>query len=445
MSFSDDLYQTFVFVCELFINIDDIILVAHNFIPYVLFIELPFYLFVIFGVLRYYTRVSFQEPEDILYHPKVSCVLLCYAEGEDVILSVKSLTEQIYPGKIEIIAVVDGAVQNKSTYDVLQKLKPYVEQFSDRSFRVIPKWKRGGRVSSINTGMNIATGEILMILDGDTSFDNNMVKVSSRHFADKNVVAVSGNLRARNFKQSLIAKLQSLEYMISIQACRVGLDEYNAVNNISGAFGIFRRSFVKKIYGWDSGTAEDLDLTFRIKQYFGKNRHLKIKFEKDAIGHTDVPASISQILDQRLRWDGDLYWLYFRKHRAGFAPGLLGWVNFVSIIWYGILFQIVMPFMIASYTIYSTFTQPGYYTTGILILVYTFYLIVATIFFLISVFLLSERKREDFMKFWLLPIFPIYMFLIRLWAAISTVAELLLYSSKSSSMAPYWVLKRVKF
>lgn len=445
MSFYDQIIEIIIFIYQLFVNFEDIALAAHNFIPYVLFIELPFYIFVIFGILRYYTRICFTEQKDIVYYPKVSCVLLCYAEGVDVIQSIKSLTEQIYPGQIEIIAVVDGAIQNKHTFNVLQHLKSYVAQFPDRKFRIIPKWKRGGRVSSINAGMNLATGEILMILDGDTSFDNNMVKASSRHFADEDVVAVSGNLRVRNYSESLIAKLQALEYMISIQACRVGLDEYNAVNNISGAFGIFRRSFIKQIYGWDSGTAEDLDLTFRIKQYFGKHKNLKIKFEKNAIGHTNAPATIKQLLDQRLRWDGDLYWLYFRKHQAGFSPSLLGWINYISIIWYGILFQIVMPFMIISYTIYSTFTQPGYYTSGILLLVYLFYLLLAIMFFIISIAMLSERKKDDLKKFWLLPLFPVYMFTIRLWAAVSTVTEVLLYSNKTSSMAPYWVLKRLKF
>ncbi len=445
MTLLEKIHKTIIFVCELFVNLDDLILVAHNFIPYVLFLELPFYLFVIFGILKYYTRVSFEEPKDILYYPKVSCVLLCYAEGEDVTKSIKSLAEQIYPGNIEIIAVIDGAVQNRNTYNVIKRMESYVNEIQNRNLKIVPKWKRGGRVSSINVGMNVSSGQVLMILDGDTSFDNNMVRNGSKHFADKNVVAVSGNIRVRNYKESLIAKLQSLEYMISIQSCRLGLSEFNTVNNVSGAFGIFRRSFVKHIYGWDSGTAEDLDLTFRIKQYFGKHKNLKIIFEKDAIGHTNVPATIKDLLDQRLRWDGDLYWLYFRKHQSGFAPKLLGWMNFISIIWYGILFQIVMPFMIAGYTIYSTFTQPGYYTTGILVLIYVFYLIVALVFFLLSSVLLSERKSDDLKKIWLLPFFPIYMFLIRLWAAVSTVAELVLYSNKSSSMAPYWVLKRVKF
>lgn len=445
MLFLDDFYKTVIFTSELFINIDQLIFVAHNFIPYVLFLELPFYLLVIFGILRYYTRVSFEEPREVIYYPKVSCVLLCYAEGEAVIASIKSLTEQIYPGTIEIIAIIDGAVENKDTHEVIKRMKLYVDQFPNRSLNIIPKWKRGGRVSSINIGMNASTGEVLMILDGDTSFDNNMVRNGSKHFADNNVVAVSGNLRVRNYKESLIAKLQSLEYMISIQACRLGLSEFNTVNNVSGAFGIFRRSFVKHIYGWDSGTAEDLDLTFRIKQYFGKHKNLKILFEKDAIGHTNVPTTIKTLLDQRLRWDGDLFWLYFRKHQSGFTPKLLGWINFISIIWYGILFQIVMPFMIVGYTIFSTFTQPGYYTVGILVLVYAFYIIIALIFFLLSSLLISERKSEDLKKIWLIPIFPIFMFFIRLWAAVATITELFLYSNKSSSMAPYWVLKRVKF
>ncbi len=39
------------------------------------------------------------------------------------------------------------------------------------------------------------------------------------------------------------------------------------LNNISGAFGGFRRSVLKQVGGWNTHTAEDLDLTIRLKQY----------------------------------------------------------------------------------------------------------------------------------------------------------------------------------
>jgi hypothetical protein len=31
---------------------------------------------------------------------------------------------------------------------------------------------------------------------------------------------------------------------------------------------------------------------------------------------------------QRLRWDGDLFFLYIRKHNRNISPKLLGWKTF---------------------------------------------------------------------------------------------------------------------
>ena len=42
------------------------------------------------------------------------------------------------------------------------------------------------------------------------------------------------------------------------------VDINNLVNNISGAFGVFRASFIRWVGGWDAGTAEDLDMTLRL-------------------------------------------------------------------------------------------------------------------------------------------------------------------------------------
>ena len=234
---------------------------ALKFIPYVLFLELPLYIFIILGIIRYFIRKDDEILEEKNYYPKVSCIVTCYSEGKGVAITIRSLTEQIYPGVIEIIPVVDGAVQNKETYQAAKQLETYVRRFTNRILKVVPKWQRGSRVSSLNAGLNMATGEVVMALDGDTSFDNNMVRDACIHFADPNVVGVAGSLRVRNVFQNLVTRLQGLEYLLSIHASKVGLSEFNVVNNISGAFGIFRRRFLEKIGGWDAGTAEDLDQT----------------------------------------------------------------------------------------------------------------------------------------------------------------------------------------
>ena len=341
-----------------------------KFMPFVLFFELPLSLVVLMGVIKYSIFRRY-EGERSPFFPSITCIITCYSEGRDVQKTIKSLTEQVYPGKIEMLAMIDGAAKNKLTYDSALEMADYVAGFKNRTLVVLPKWQRGGRVSSLNTGLNFASGEIVMAVDGDTSFDNNMVERATRHFEDPGVSAVSGCLRVRNADASLVAALQAIEYFISIQASKTGLSTFNLVNNISGAFGVFRKSVLDLVGGWDSGTAEDLDMTLRIKNYFGRyKKKFRIIFDPEAIGHTDVPATLKGFLKQRIRWDGDLSYLYFRKHKPSFRPKLLGWGNFTMIILTGLFSQIVMPFVIFIYTIWLFVTYPIEYSSAILFMVY---------------------------------------------------------------------------
>jgi len=416
-----------------------------KFIPFVLVFELPVYLFIMLGILKYYLRKIAQVDAKRPYYPKVSCLVTCYSEGEDVAKTVRSLAEQIYPGFIEIIPIVDGAVQNSDTYAAALKQAAYVALRPNRHLRVIPKWTRGGRVSSLNVGLGMASGEIIMALDGDTSFDNTMVLASSRHFADPGVVGVAGSLRVRNASENLVTRFQALEYMLSIHASKVGLSEFNVVNNISGAFGVFRKKFIENIGGWDAGTAEDLDITMQIKNYFGRYPGTRIVFEPGAIGHTDAPTKWRALLNQRLRWDGDLYYLYIRKHPLSFTPRLFGWKNFIMQLWTGIFFQLVMPFIILIYSMYVFTIYSAGFVLGVWAMVYLFYMCITLLFYVMYITMLSERRKMDLGMIWLIPLMPFYTFLLRVWNALATLKEMTLKSHLDSSMAPWWVLRKTKF
>lgn len=316
--------------------------------PAFLLLEVPFNLFILLGVLRWFMRKPFELPEGSSYRPRVSCIITCYGEGRDVQTTLLSLCEQTYRGEIELIPVVDGAAANPATMQAVREFRVDARLYPQRFLRPIAKWQRGGRVSSLNAGLEFSSGEIILALDGDTSFDNDMVVNLVRHFQNPLVPGVAGSLRVRNARRSFVTAMQALEYLLSIHLAKIGLSEWNVVNNISGAFGAFRRSFLEKIGGWDTHTAEDLDITLRIKNYFGR-KPLRIPFEPRAMGHTDVPVTFRQLLMQRLRWDGDLFFLYIRKHRHSFTPGLLGWRNFIVILVSGFFFQLVLPFIIFGY------------------------------------------------------------------------------------------------
>jgi poly-beta-1,6-N-acetyl-D-glucosamine synthase len=415
------------------------------FMPFVLLIELPFQLLIFFNVLYWFIRKKLTPKITEPYYPKISVILTCYSEGKDVGIALNSLAEQLYPGFIEIFAMIDGAKKNYITYQTAKMFVKKFDKIPKKKLIVVPKWQRGGRVSSLNTALKLSTGEIILVLDGDSSCDNDLLAKATQHFLNKNTMAVTGSLRVRNAKKSLVTRFQALEYMFAIQTAKVGLSEMNTVNNISGAFGIFRKSFLLKVSGWDSGTAEDLDLTFRMKSYFGKHPELKIKFDPALIVHTDGPTTWRGFLQQRERWEGDLYYIMIRKHRASLRPSIIGWMNLIIIIWDGLLMQLVFPIMIIAYMSYFIYAYPGIYVTTILILLYAYYLFTTLLLYLEHVFLVSERKKYDLSFIGFVPLMPFYNMISRFWAGISIIKEILFKTHKDTSMAPWWVIRKSKY
>lgn len=410
--------------------------------PFFLLFELPLNVLVMLGVLRWFARQRSKVPYNSLYRPRVSCIITCYSEGMDVQKTLLSLCEQTYPGSIEIVPVVDGASVNHETLEAVRRFTVDPRLYPRRYLRPIAKWQRGGRVSSLNAGLALCSGEIIMVHDGDTSFDNNMVGAMVRHFEDPNVPAVAGSLRVRNVWASLSTAIQALEYLLSIHMAKIGLSEWNLVNNVSGAFGAFRRSFIERAGGWDTHTAEDLDITLRIKSYFGRYRNLRIPFEPEAIGHTDAPVTFRQFLMQRLRWDGDLLFLYVRKHPASITPRLMGWGNFIMTLISGFFFQLVLPFIILGYSLFALLVLPWQTLALLGALVYLLYLLITLLLYLCMLGLISERPRQDLRLAVLVPIFPLFMFIMRCWSAVAMLNELFRRGHEETSMAPWWVIKK---
>lgn len=209
-------------------------------------LEIPYTFFIFLGVLWAYFNQIFSHGQRMPYYPRVSCIITTYSEGKDILITLKSLEEQLYRGHIEVLILIDGANVNKNTLDVAMQYKRTFKPNTKRSLKVIPKWQRGGHASSSNLGFNMSTGDIVIMLDGDTSVDNDMISNMVQKFADPNVVGCSGTLRARNIKKNLLTRMQGIEYMLGIHMSRIGLASINSINNVSGAFGAFRKKLSQK-------------------------------------------------------------------------------------------------------------------------------------------------------------------------------------------------------
>lgn len=376
--------------------------------------------------------------------PRVSCIVTCYSEGELVQRTIASLLDQDYPGEIEILPVVDGAARNRETLAAANAMQPACEALPGRRLHVIPKWVRGGRASSLNAGLAIARGVVVMALDGDTSFDRDMVSRLLRHVRMPGVVAVAGTLRVRNWRRNLLTRLQGLDYLLFRHLVRAGLGVLNVVNNIPGAHGAFRRDVLRAAGGWDNGSAEDVDLCHRIKCRFGHRPGWRIAVAPDVISHTDVPDEWGAFLRQRLRWEGDPVYLFLRKHGRSMSPSLLGWRNYLFSVWYGIVFQIAMPLLMLM-SILAMVATPLPSVVAVLLAAYGSYLATASVVLLLHLLLTSDRPRHDLAFAGLLPVYPCFIVLLRAWSGVAVVHSLVTRSHRGTTMAPWWVLRKGRF
>ena len=265
------------------------------------------------------------------FTPSVSVIIAAYNEEKVIARTVQSLLDGDY-ASLEIIVVDDGS--RDRTSEVVQQTFAGVP-----NVRLMRK-ENGGKASALNYGLLVAQGDIMVSLDADTLFAPDTITRLVRHFADKNVGAVSGNVRVGN-THNIFTKWQSLEYTTSQNFDRRGYDLLNCITVVPGAVGAMRRSAVVGVGGYTHDTlAEDTDLTWKMRR-----AGWRIVNDNSAMAYTEAPETLRDLAKQRFRWAfGTLQCLW--KHRGALGHnGAFGWLALPSLWLYQILFPAISPFM----------------------------------------------------------------------------------------------------
>ncbi len=121
------------------------IIIVQRIMPLFLLFELPFFIIITLGAIRFSLRKSFEEKKEVHWYPKVSVIITCYAEGEAVYTTLYSLFHQEYPGVIEVIPVVDGSKQNDITFKTVLSGKQLYRLDPERELLIVNKKFRVGR------------------------------------------------------------------------------------------------------------------------------------------------------------------------------------------------------------------------------------------------------------------------------------------------------------
>ena len=195
---------------------------------------------------------------------------------------------------------------------------------------------RGGKAAALNTGIAAAAGDVIVVLDADTVLDADFLDHMAPHFADPAVGAVAGNIKVGN-RRSLLARLQALEYIVSLDIDRRTQDVLGVVAVVPGAAGAFRRTALADVGGYpDETLVEDADLTIALLR-----GQWRIHYEPKAVAWTEAPETVRDALRQRRRWAyGNVQVL--AKHAGLMLRPSEGRVGLLGLPWM-LLSQVLLP------------------------------------------------------------------------------------------------------
>jgi cellulose synthase/poly-beta-1,6-N-acetylglucosamine synthase-like glycosyltransferase len=328
-------------------------------------------------------KEKFKKAKAALFteNPFVSVIIPGKNEGKHLYKLTKSLAEQTFTN-FELIIVDDGSDDETPIIGKNLEKLGLIDMF-------IRNEMRGGKASAANLALRYSKGKYIVHLDADCSFDRDAIEqVLIPFFLDKKIGAVGGNVKVRNYKDSLCAKLQAIEYLKTVSVGRIVTSYLGIYKIISGAFGAFRKDVIDSIGGWDIGPGLDGDITVKIRK-----SGYKIYFQPKAVCLTNAPSKFKVLTKQRLRWDKSIIRFRVRKHKDVYFPNAnFKWLNFFSLaenVFYNVILDILWWIYIIDIMLnYSSQLQ------FIIPMNFTLYFVMSYVQ-MFSIYIFSERKKEE--------------------------------------------------
>jgi cellulose synthase/poly-beta-1,6-N-acetylglucosamine synthase-like glycosyltransferase len=385
------------------------------------------------------TGFPFEESQAI----PISIIIPAYNEENTICDTIQSLLSLSYP-KFEIVVVNDGSQDHTLKYiideyklrrvDILphgtiptERIKAVYSSYKYNNLLLVDKYNGGGKADALNVGINIASHQLFCSIDADSVIEKHaLLRMVKPFMMKEEVVAVGGLVRVANgcdivngevkaihLTSNRLVRYQIIEYLRAFLSNRIGMEKFNCLVIISGAFGLFRKDIVEKIGGYKNTIGEDMEITLRIHRYLRKShQRYCIDFIPNAECWSQVPSDFRSIRMQRIRWQIgliDSLWI----HRAMFLNPLYGSVGLFAMPYYW-FFEMTSPlFEFLGYFIFILllFTGAVSYIVGIVFLMALMF----GFFFSVSSIIMEEFSNQRYSKISEIVALILYSILDQFW------------------------------
>lgn len=272
--------------------------------------------FVVYVLIAYplllaaYARVFPKPIKKRVQLKRVSVVVAVRNGAPWIEAKIQSILASTYPDDLlDIIVASDGSTDGTNEL---------VESYPDKRVRLVAL-PPAGKAVAVTQGLEIATGEIIVLTDVRQSFDPKAIERLVTCFADEAVGVVTGEL--------VIAEGSSCEefntglYWRYEKWIRRNLNRIDAMPGATGCIYAIRRELAAAV---PPGTLLD-DVYLPLRAVF---LGFRIYFEESAKAY-DVPASLEREFWRKVRTQAGIYQILFRFPRL-LWPGHRMFIHFLS-------------------------------------------------------------------------------------------------------------------
>ncbi|WP_338648000.1 glycosyltransferase [Flavobacterium sp. KS-LB2] len=308
----------------------------------------------------------------------VSIVAPAFNEATTIVYNVKSLLFQEYP-KFEVVIVNDGSTDKTleiliSEFNLVKVDFFYQEKIPTQPVRghykstnpiyskllVVDKENGKSKADGSNAGINSAKYSLFICTDVDCILRKDTISMLAKPFIEntEKVIATGAAIRISNscefkdgmlfkshFPDNFFARFQELEYIRSFLFGRMAWSKINGLLLVSGGLGMFDKETVIEAGGyWHKSLGEDMELITRMRKLMHqKKEKFLIIYIPESLCWTEVPASMTIFLRQRVRWARGLVQTLFLHKDVFFNPkyGKTGLLIFP----YYLLYEFAVPIL----------------------------------------------------------------------------------------------------
>jgi cellulose synthase/poly-beta-1,6-N-acetylglucosamine synthase-like glycosyltransferase len=239
----------------------------------------------------------------------ISVLVPAFNEEKTIENTIRAIFKINYPIK-ELIVLNDGSTDK--TRKIVEKL---LSEFP--KLKIINK-ENSGKADSLNQGIKIARGELIVVVDADSYPAEDSFEKLVGYFDDEKTGAATCIFIPRNTNK-FFERLQDIEYRV-IAFTRKLLGYVGAIYVTPGPLAMYRKSSLEKIGGFDKKSmTEDIEIAWNLTKH-GYERKMCLS----TYATTTVPNKFLAWYKQRRRWNiGGLQCIAkYKKHF--FKQGMLG-------------------------------------------------------------------------------------------------------------------------